>query len=329
MLEYWKAIVLGIVQGLTEFLPISSSGHLALGQKLFGAFDKTMLDFFDVSVHVGTLAAIALVFYRQVGEFIVGCFGIVGWAARLGRGGRFVDDARRRLAGLVILATIPTVMIALVFKADLFEEKPTPAPAERTQQDEGLVTGTGPAIGEAPAAEPAKTDLYNVVKDNLPLIAAGLTFTGVWLVVTTRRAGGSRRIAELTWIDMLILGAMQGLAVWPGISRSGSTIGLLLFRGAERETAGRLAFIVAIPAIVGAFMLNTKDLVTSGVLENPDIRASIGPVIVGGVFAFGTGLVALVWLLRVVQSGKLSYFAWYCWALAAICMAIWGINTWG
>ncbi len=291
-MSYFQAIILGIIQGQTEFLPISSSGHLALMQKVMDLPGDATMEFFDVAVHLGTLAAIALVLCRRVGRLVVGSFKLAWWAVTLGRPGPLSNDNDRKLALFVLVATLPTMVIGLGFKK--------------------LTLGD--------------VSVYNSAKASLLWLGVAFALTGGWLWFTNRRNPGPCRLPELTVWDALLLGVAQGAAVAPGISRSGSTIGLLLLRRTERDTAGELAFVVAVPAIVGAFILNLHEVFFTETAHAIDASALTGPAIIGGLTSFMVGLVSLLVLLAVVRRGRLHGFAWYVWALALVCLVVGAIG---
>ena len=248
------AILLGIVQGITEFLPISSDGHLAIVQHYLPNFSQPGI-LFDVLLHVGTLGAILVYFSRDATRLVT---------APLRRG----SDARRdrRLLTLIVAASLPTAIIGLLLK---------------------------PAVEEW--------------LENMPVVAAMLLLTGALLFVGERyRRSGRRGEAALTVADALLTGIAQGLAVLPGLSRSGSTIATLLFRGVDGETAARFSFLMAMPAIAGAALLHVKDLERLPAGELPVYLAGTG-------VAFLIGLCAIRLPLGVIRRQRLIWFAGYCW----------------
>ncbi len=265
-MEVWQALVLGIVQGLTEFLPISSSGHLVIIQQLFGlqASGEELLGF-DLALHFGTLLSVVAVFYKDIGDMIAGCFRVV---TRRG----VKNDAGAHLAWLVIVGTIPAVVIALAF-ADFF----------RSLFDSAFTAGLM------------------------------LLVTGAILFVTRFVKRSDRSQKDLRAHDAILVGCAQALAILPGISRSGTTISAGLFRNWDRKLAARFSFLLAVPAILGGIVFELENLSQWSV-------TALGPLIIGVVAAAISGYIAIHWLLRVVQRGNLSHFAYYCWAvgLAAV-----------
>lgn len=261
------AIGLGILQGLTEFLPISSSGHLAVGQKMLGYDAKGMI-FFDIIVHVGTLFAILWVYRSSLIRYGVDARNLVvqreegSWIAR------FWNQTSMREVTWVVLATIPTGFIGVFFR------KPLEA-----------------AFG------------------SISTITWMFAITGVILWTTRYRHNGTLEIATLRWYHPLILGVAQGVAILPGISRSGTTIAVALLLGLRRDEAARMSFLLAIPAISGATLLEARKL--------DGIPKEWLALLVGGVVAAITGYFALLFLLRVVKQGQLSWFSIYLWLLSA------------
>lgn len=261
-MEYGHMIVLGAVQGITEFLPVSSSGHLAVGQILLGqsATGPGASLVFEVLVHLATLLAVLVVYRRDALELLRGAGR--GTAALIhGEFGRaVVSDTKVNLALCIAAGTIPTGVLGLV----LYH------PAGRM------------------ASSPA---------------GLGLAFLAVaaLLLASRKWPGGTR---PLDWRIALVIGIVQGIAVLPGISRSGVTIATALALGLDRAEAARFSFLLAIPAIIGAAMLE----VGFGTL--PAGMQTL-PMVLSALTAFAVGLVALLLLIRLVRSGRLWLFAPY------------------
>ena len=259
-----ETILLGIVQGLTEFLPISSSGHLVIFQNLLGFTEPELL--LDCALHLGTLAAVCLYLRADIklilSEILRGDFKGPGAS----------------LAWMVAAGTVPTVLIALAFRDHL---------------------------------ESAFASVF--------LVGCALIATGCILLVP-KLAGGRLRgncavKMRVGLLAALAAGAVQGLAVTPGISRSGITIVTGLLLGLDRDLAGRFSFLLSIPAIIGAVVLQF----------NLDALARVGtaPLIAGFAAAAVIGFFALTILMGMLRKGHLHYFAPYCWAagLAAILLS--------
>jgi undecaprenyl-diphosphatase len=248
-----QAVLLGLIQGLTEFLPVSSSGHLAIAQHFLPGFDQPGL-LFDVLLHLGTMLAVALYFRRELGNLLSSPF-------------RQGDEARlyRRLLLLLLAGSVPTAIIGLTFK-DFFE---------------GLF-------------------------ENIPLVALMLLVTGTLLFVSEKFRRGSRREGQLTLFDALVVGTVQGGAIIPGISRSGSTIAALLLRGVDGETAARFSFLLALPAVLGAALLSLRHLQQVTAADLPLYLAGTG-------VAFAAGMLSIHCLMAVIRRRRLFAFAVYCW----------------
>lgn len=266
-----EAILLGIIQGLTEFLPVSSSGHLVLFQQLFGLKEAEL--FFDVCVHLGTLVAVIIVFRQEIIKIISALLQLVSLA---GQKEKFLQkvksDPELKMAVFIVIGSIPTAILGLLFASI----------ADRLFSS-ALITG-------------------------LMLMVTGLL---LWL---TRKAGThavSTSIGHLTPGKAFIIGIVQGLAIIPGISRSGSTISTGLLLGVDRETAARYSFLLSIPAIVGAGLLSLKEGFSQ---TNPAIWISL----LGAVPAALVGYGALKSLLHMVKKGRLYVFAPYCWLVGIL-----------
>jgi len=249
-----QALLLGLIQGLTEFLPVSSSGHLAITQHFMPGFSQPGV-LFDVMLHLGTMVAVVIYFRQDLRRLLL---------SPLPGGSR---DARKTL-GLIILASIPTGLIGLSFK-DFFESQ----------------------------------------FSNLTAVAGMLLVTGTLLFVAERlrRSRPQGRLEkELSVSDALVVGCAQGLAVMPGISRSGSTIATLLLKGVDGETAARFSFLMALPAVFGATLLQLRHLEELPAGQLPAYLA-------GTLVAFAVGYAAIHLLLAVVRRQRLIWFAGYCW----------------
>lgn len=250
-----ESIVLGIIQGLTEFLPISSSGHLVLAQKLFGLRDvESTALIFDTMVHVGTLVAVFIVFWKDILYMLKRPFS--------------------KLSLLVIAGTIPTVAIALLLKHWI---------------EEAFKSGN----------------------------TLGIEFiiTGLILWYAERKRSGNKKVDDVSYIDAAWVGILQGLAIFPAISRSGSTIAGALMRGIERETAARYSFLLSIPAILGAVVLQSKDILKAGTGQG---GIGILPLGIGTLVSCISGYIAIRFMLRLIAKGNLRIFAYYVWVLGSL-----------
>lgn len=237
-----QAIILGIVQGLCEFLPVSSSGHLVLLQTMFGIEEGAM--FFDIMLHVGTLFAVCLVYRETLMKMI--------------------KNPTGRLPVLLVIATIPAVIFTLIFN-DFIDE------------------------------------MFSV-----RFVGVGLLITAVLLFLSDNIARGQRGIKEVRTSDALAMGIMQGIAIIPGISRSGSTISVGLFAGLDRRFAADFAFLMSVPAILGSLVLGIVKVTKEGLGQ-----ISIMPIIIGTIVAGISGYAAIKIMLRVIKKDKLKYFSIY------------------
>jgi undecaprenyl-diphosphatase len=256
-MELWQIIVLAAVQGVTEFLPISSDGHLvALAPLLYGGSQPPDVAPLVIVLHLGTLGSILVFYWRR--------------AVRL-----LFED--RRLIPLLVVGTIPAVLAGVPIK--MF-------------------------------AEPMLESVW--------LAGLMLPVTGLFLLYIGRRPGGTREYRDLTIRDAWWIGVAQATAILPGLSRSGSTIATALGRGTTRASAATFSFLLAIPAIAGAGVLELlKTLLKHESVEMPAAHLAIGAAV-----SFAVGLVALWWLNVLLERGKLHWFAWYCIALGAIVLAL-------
>lgn len=265
-----QAIILGLVQGLAEFLPISSSGHLAVLEYFFKIKDDEVL-LFAVLLHFGTLVSIFLVYYRDIYKLILE----LGYTIKdifTGKGVQINKNEHRKLGVLIVMATIPTAFFGILFK-DAF------------------------------------SGLYN----SLLYIGIGFIITSILLFTVQKYGRENKEIKDLSIWDGFLVGLFQSVAIAPGISRSGSTIVGGLFSGAKREIAVRFAFLISIPSILGALIIEGKDAFSQNISS-----ASILPISVGVLVAAITGFIAIKTMIRVVTNKKLHYFAYYTFTLGVI-----------
>ncbi len=246
-----QAILLGLVQGVTEFLPISSSGHLVLLQKLWGIAGDELL--FITCLHLGTLVAVAWALKDEV-----------RWLIR---------NPWSRQGQMIILALIPTALIGALFE-EVFEN----------------LFESGATIG------------------------VEFIITGVILWWMDYAPGGTKTEADMTPADALWIGTLQGAAILPALSRSGLTMAGGLWRGLNKEAVGRFSFLLSIPSILGATIVELDDFV-----EQPSMAldANWGPILAGTVAAVAAGYVAVKGTLWLLRNARMRVFAVYVWALAA------------
>lgn len=273
MMTIFKAIILGIIQGLTEFLPVSSSGHLAITQQLLKVPEERIL-FFIIMLHLGTLFSIFVVYFKDIAMIIIEFFRLIGEGIS-GKGFR-INNEHRKLGVFIIIATIPTGLM-------------------------GILLG----------------NVFESFYSSTLIIGFALLITGTLLWLAEKFNSGKRNIQDMHWLDATIVGIFQGLAITPGISRSGSTIVGSLFRGFNKELATKFSFLISIPAILGATVLEFKDVFEVGMGD-----ITIGIVIVGVLAAFLSGLFAIRTLINLIKKEKLYYFSFYTWAIGLIVIVI-------
>ncbi len=275
-MTYFEATILGLVQGLAEFLPISSSGHLALLQNWFG-IDETKVLLFTVLLHVGTLISVFIMYWRDIWELIVE-LGLTIKDLCTGKGLKMQERPVRKLGVMIIVATIPTAIIGFAFK-DFFDS------------------------------------LYTSV---IP-IGVGLIITGFLLMFAEKKGESTRGIKEMNLRNAIFIGTVQGIAICPGISRSGSTLFGSLICNLDRKFAVKFVFLISIPSILGSAILEAPAAIEAGVS-----LSQLGPVLWGMLVAAVSGVVAIKSMIKIVSDKKLSVFSYYVWILGLI-VVIYGI----
>jgi undecaprenyl-diphosphatase len=266
------AAILGLVQGATEFLPVSSSAHLVLVPTWLGWQNPPLS--FDVALHLATALALIVCYWRDLVRLLVGA--AVWFISRLRR--QPCPEAHAEgahLAGMVALASIPAAIAGVLLK-----------------------------------------DVFEKAFENPTGVAVCLLVTGVVLIAGQRwsvRFAGEA-VERVGWKDALVIGTAQAVAILPGISRSGSTIVAGLGRKLSRDDAPRFAFLLAVPAILGAGAVHAKELLATASATGAH---EVGPaaLALGTLVAFATGLLAIRLLLALVRRGRLFVFAFYCWAV--------------
>lgn len=266
-MSWWEAALLGLVQGLTEFLPISSSGHLVLGKYVLGLNPAGAENVtFEVFVHFGTVLSILTVYWKDVLVIVQDMLQALIRPTRFKAA--YAEKEGVRTGVYILLSMIPTGLAYVLFK-DFFES--------------------------AFAA---------------PRLAAGmLIVTGILLLLTLLRRNPD---GPLTPLKAVAVGAAQALAMIPGISRSGATICTAIYQNVEPERAANFSFLMLLPVVLGATLLKALELAESG-LEAPWVILAIGTVV-----AYGSGVVAIRMLLGFVRRGRLSLFAYYCFAVGLL-----------
>jgi undecaprenyl-diphosphatase len=267
-----SSIFLGIIQGLTEFLPVSSSGHLVLFQHLFQIHENQVI--FDVAVHLGTLLSIITVYRHSLLNILIGCKDSIKQKN---------VNTSLKLILLIVVASIPTAIIGLVFK-DFFEQ------------------------------------LFS----NLTAVAIAFAITGTLLFVTKKFQSESSGdlfqfdfVESVTYFQALVIGTVQGFAITPGISRSGITISSGILLKMNWTSAALFSFLMSIPAIAGASLLQFKDVIWE--------EFHWQPLIVGFVFSYLFGVFGLKVILKSIHKGRLYIFSYYLWGLSFLLL----IYKWG
>ncbi|RAP53743.1 MAG: undecaprenyl-diphosphatase [Methanosphaera sp. rholeuAM130] len=268
MLDILSAIILGAVQGLAEFLPISSSGHLVLIPYILGV--ETTLAF-DTVLHIGTLVAIFTFFWKDIIDLIKGFIlslidlseGVDKFMAGLH------NSIQKRFSWLIIVGSIPTALIGFLLK-----------------------------------------DAVETIFRGTLAVGVFLIITGLLLYYSEKQRHGNITAKTMSFKQSVIIGICQGLAVLPGISRSGATISSGLCLGLEREYAARYSFLLSIPAVLGAGIIQIKDITA--------IDVSFGVLIAGFLSSVIFGYLAIKLLMKMIKGWSLNIFAYYCWILGMV-----------
>jgi undecaprenyl-diphosphatase len=262
-----QSLVLGCLQGVTEFLPVSSSGHLVIMQHYLGLRQPLVL--FDVVLHTATLIVVFIYFRGDLGSIIDS---LIKLKSHHSQGIR-----ERKIFYLIVVGTIPTVILGLILRV-----------------------------------------WANLLCTRVGLTSVMLIITGIILRGGEKTKRTGRGIKEMGIMDAFLIGLMQGIAIIPGISRSGATISTGLLRGINKEFSFRYSFLLSIPAILGALTLSLKDALIEKSFPTHPL-----PWVVGALSAFAAGYLSLVLLRKTVVKGKLSLFSYYCWILGIGSLILW------
>ncbi|MEL7670712.1 undecaprenyl-diphosphatase UppP [Methanobacterium sp.] len=271
-----QAIILGIVQGLTEFLPVSSSAHLVLVPQLINVnyANPSQAVAFDTLLHLGTLLAVIAYFWKDIIHIITGFVSSILDIFR----GKFRtglrEDPSKRLVWLLVIGTIPAALTGILLNKQ-----------------------------------------FEALFNNYAAVGFFLLITGVLLWAAERVKTGHKEIKEVNFKNALSIGIFQAFAIAPGISRSGSTIAAGLFSGLERELAARYSFLLAIPAIAGAALVQVKDI-------GNGLEANTAALVAGFLAALIVGFLAIKLLLKLIKERTLMIFAYYCWIVGAATLII-------
>lgn len=275
----WDALIQGIVQGLTEFLPVSSSGHLSLVQYFTGNSGETGA-MFSILLHLGTLIAVFIAFRKTIWELIVEAFAMLGDIFQ----GKFsfkTMNPQRRMIWMLLLSLVPLLFFVLI------------------------------------------KDVYSSVASDNDIVVEGVCFvvTGVLLLLSDKLGSGKTDMATMRPRDALAMGIAQGIAPLPGISRSGSTVATGLLMGLDRSYAVTFSFIMGVPAVLGANVLELGDA-----LGEP-FPLSMSVVLVGVLAAVVFGLLAIKMVQWLIHTDKYKYFGYYTLILGAAAIII-GLVEW-
>ncbi|MFO7669126.1 MAG: undecaprenyl-diphosphate phosphatase [Bacteroidales bacterium] len=256
-----EALILGLIQGLTEFLPVSSSGHLEIGKVLLNVEVKEDITF-TVLVHFATVLSTITVFFREIRELTRGLFA-------------FQWNAETKYVAKILLSMVPVLIVGILFKEEV----------------ESLFSG------------------------NLHLVGGALLVTAALLISTQLVKPGTKKIP---FLDALLMGIAQAIAVIPGLSRSGATISTGLLLKNDRGEVARFSFLMVLIPIIGAALLDILSFSSS----TPGPSISAGPLIIGFIAAYISGFLACTWMIRLVKRGNLYWFALYCAVVGIIAIII-------
>lgn len=283
-MSIFQAIIMGIIQGVTEFLPVSSSGHLAIFKNLFKLNLETGM-LFDILLHIGTLVSVFIAFRKDIAALIKDGFSMLIdifcnipiFFRNLGASEKepyyeVAGTAARKMVLLIIVASIPTAILG--FAGKKFTE----------YAEMGLL---------------------------IPGIC--LLITAVVLFFADRVPNGTKKIKHISYLNGFEVGIVQGIATMPGISRSGSTMAMCLFLGFEKKMAVKFSFLMSIPAILGALLLEVKDVSLSGITSSEWIA-----YVLGMLFAAVIGYIAIKTVMVIVRDRKFFIFSIYCFAVGML-----------
>ena len=260
MIDLLKMILMGIVQGIAEFLPISSSGHLLVLNKILNIQEPSM--FIAQMLHFGTLISVLIVFFEDVKNMIIEFIKMI---VKLLKREKFEINKDQKLALLIIVASIPTAIIALCFE-----------------------------------------DIFSAYYNNLRSVSLMFMITAIMLFVTDKYPSKNKKAFNLNYLSAFGIGMVQGIAIMPGISRSGSTIFAGSILDLNKSEAARFSFLISLPATFGAFLFGLKD-----VLKNGEALSFNLSIIVGILTSAVVGIMSIKFLLNLLNKNKMSYFSIY------------------
>lgn len=262
-MSFLFAILLGVLQGLTEFIPVSSSGHLVLAQHFLGVGESSDI-LFELFMHLGTLAAVLIYFRGMLWDMFVSMF---SWRNTMNQ------ETHRMNRNLIVYLAIASVMTALFYM--LFD-----------------------------------STLQGVYSQPM-LVAVLLLFTGAFVMVSDYLKDSGIPASNMGFLRAVIIGLAQGIAILPGISRSGATITASLATGIKRREAASFSFLLSIPAILGANLSQIKSFTKLDITH-------LHSYLAGFFFSFAVGYLVIAFLINLIEQGKLKYFAVYCWIVGAL-----------
>jgi len=259
-MEIINAIILGIIQGLTEFLPVSSSGHLEIAKAILGenkVGEESLL--MTVVLHFATALSTIIIFRKDILEILNGLF-------------QFKNNDSFWFSLKIVLSMLPAALVGVFFNDEI----------------EALFGGS------------------------LTLVGSMLLVTGLLLFLADKAKASAKKVGVK---HAILIGISQAIAILPGISRSGATISTAVLLGIDKEKAARFSFLMVVPLIFGKI---AKDILSGDIQYE---TTTFIPLLVGFVFAFLTGMFACKWMIRLVKSSQLKYFAYYCFAIGGIVIA--------
>jgi len=271
-----QAIILGIVQGLAEFLPIASAGQVVLVTHILGVTFPTESGSlaFNVLLHIGTLTAVVVFFWKEVIQIIKSFISSILDLFRGQFTNNLKDDTYKRLSWLLIIGTIPVGISGVLF-----------------------------------------TKRFEFFYNSVPAVSIFLIINGIILWSAEHVKRGNKKIKGISFKNALVIGIFESLALFPGISRSGSSISAGLFSGVDRVCAARFAFLLAIPAITGAIIVEFKDIGALTETNTASIVAAYIAVVIFGFLSIGL-------LLRIINGTSLRIFSVYCWIVGGLALIL-------
>ncbi len=262
-MDLLQAILLGILQGITEFLPVSSSGHLALARALIGQNLAPGITF-EIVVHFGSFCSIVVYYRKMIADIITNLYKALTPASL--KEGRFMKDESVRFSFFILLSMIPAMIVGFTLK------------------------------------DPIEQLFLNPFFVSIMLIVTGT------ILFSTRFVKNPEK--EVDGIRALLMGVAQAMAIIPGISRSGSTISVGLFAGVNRNSVANFSFLMVLPVLAGAMILEVKEVAETGIQY-----AEVTALFAGFLASFLSGYLALSYLIKLLKREKFHYFAYYCWAV--------------